>query len=100
MKETVFALRLSLFRNKLKASYTGDIEKVKFFLERLIENVVGILTDETGKSTLEIALENKPEDIIKILSNYGFHENALRNAYKCLTIIPIHGENPKNIENQ
>ena len=73
-----------LKRMFLKASYTGDTEKVKFFLERLIENVVGVLTDETGKSTLEIALENNPEDIIKILSNYGFHENSLKHAYKCL----------------
>ena len=68
----------------LKASYIGDTEKVKFYLEKLIENAVGIFTDETGKSTLEIALENSPVDIITILSNYGFHENALRHAYKCL----------------
>ncbi|MCL2727955.1 MAG: hypothetical protein FWD56_06185, partial [Bacteroidales bacterium] len=50
----------------------------------LLENVVGTLTDETGKTTLEIALENNPTDIIKILSNYGFHENSLQYAYKCL----------------
>ena len=68
----------------LKASYTGDTEKVKFFLEKLIEHAVGVFTDETGKSTLEIALDNNPTDIIKILSNYGFHENSLRHAYKCL----------------
>ena len=68
----------------LKASYTGDTEKVKYYLEKLIENAVGVLTDETGKSTLEIALENSPADIIKILTNYGFHENALQHAYKCL----------------
>jgi len=68
----------------LKASYTADIEKVKFYLEKLIENIVGVLTDETGKSSLEIAMENNPEDIIKILSNYGFHENSLRHAYGCL----------------
>jgi ankyrin repeat protein len=73
-----------LKKMSLKASYTGDIEKVKFFLEKLIENAVGSFSDETGKSTLEIALENNPSDIIKILSNYGFHENALRHAYKCL----------------
>jgi len=68
----------------LKASYIGNTEKVKFYLENLIENAVGVLTDETGKSTLEIALENSPADIIKLLSNYGFHENALHYAYKCL----------------
>jgi len=68
----------------LRASYEDDIEKVKFYLEKLIENVVGVLTDETGRSTLEIALENNPDDIIKILSNYGFHENALHYAYRCL----------------
>jgi len=68
----------------LKSSYIGDTEKVKFYLEKLIENAVGVLTDETGKSTLEIAIENSPADIIKILSNYGFHENALQHAYKCL----------------
>jgi len=68
----------------LKSSYTGDTEKVKFYLEKLIENAVGVLADETDRSTLEIALENNPEDIIKILSNYGFHENALQHAYKCL----------------
>jgi hypothetical protein len=50
----------------------------------LIENAVGVLTDETGKTTLEIALENNPADIIKILSNYGFHENAMQHAYKSL----------------
>ena len=69
----------------LKASYIGDTEKVKFYLEKLIENVVGILTDETGKNTMEIALENNPADVIKILSNYGFHENSLRYAYTCLS---------------
>jgi len=69
----------------LKSSYIGDTEKVKFYLEKLIENAVGVLTDETGKSTLEIALENSPADIIKILSNYGFHENSLQHAYKCLS---------------
>ena len=69
----------------LKASYIGDTEKVKFYLEKLIENVVGVLTDETGKSTLEIALENNPANVIKILSNYGFHENSLRHAYSCLS---------------
>ncbi|MCL2726932.1 MAG: ankyrin repeat domain-containing protein [Bacteroidales bacterium] len=68
----------------LKSSYIGDTEKVKFYLEKLIENVVGTLTDETGKTTLEIALENNPTDIIKILSNYGFHESSLQYAYKCL----------------
>ena len=69
----------------LKSSYIVDTEKVKFYLEKLIENAVGILTDETGKTTLEIALENSPSDIIKILSNYGFHENSLQHAYKCLS---------------
>jgi len=68
----------------LKSSYIGDTEKVKFYLEKLIENAVGVLTDETGKSTLEIALEN-PADLIKILSNYGFHENSLHYAYRCLS---------------
>ena len=67
----------------IKASYTGDVEKTKNYLEALIENAVGVLTDETGKSTLEIALEN-PTDLIQILSNYGFHENSLQHAYKCL----------------
>jgi len=67
----------------LKATYLCDTEKVKFYLEKLIENAVGVLTDETGKSTLEIALEN-PADLIQILSNYGFHENSLHHAYKCL----------------
>jgi len=68
----------------LKSAYAGDSEKVKLYLEKLIENAVGVLTDESGKSTLEIALEN-PADIIKILSNYGFHENALHYAYRCLS---------------
>ena len=68
----------------LKSSYIGDTGKVKFYLEKLIENAVGVLADETGKSTLEIAIENGPADIIKILSNYGFHENSLRHAYNCL----------------
>ena len=68
----------------LKSSYIGDTEKVKFYLEKLIENVVGVLTDDTGKTTLEIALENNPADIIKILSNYGFHESSLQHAYRCL----------------
>jgi len=67
----------------IKASYTGDVEKTKNYLEALIENAVGVLTNETGKSTLEIALEN-PSDLIQILSNYGFHENSLLHAYKCL----------------
>ena len=70
----------------LKATYIGDIEKVKFYLEKLIENAVGVLTDETGKSTLEIALEH-PADLIQILSNYDFHENSLRHAFNCLTKI-------------
>jgi hypothetical protein len=68
----------------LKASYTGDIEKVKFFLEKLIENAVGVLADETGRNTLKIALENNPADIVKILENYGFHENSLRHAFNCI----------------
>jgi len=68
----------------LKATYIGDTEKVKFYLEKLIENAVGVLTEETGKSTLEIALEN-PVDLIQILSNYGFHENSLHYAYRCLS---------------
>ena len=68
----------------LKSTYIGDTEKVKIYLEKLIENAVGVLTDETGKSTLEIALEN-PTDLIQILSNYGFHENSLRHAFNCLT---------------
>ena len=68
----------------LRASYEGNSEKVKFYLEKLIENAVGVLTAETGKSTLEVALENNPEDIVKILSNYGFHENSLQHAYRCL----------------
>ena len=70
----------------LKATYIGDTEKVKFYLEKLIENAVGVLTDEIGKSTLEIALEN-PNDLIQILSNYGFHENSLRHAFNCLSNI-------------
>jgi hypothetical protein len=68
----------------LKASYVGDTDKVKIYLEKLIENIVGVLTNETGKTTLEIALENSTSDIIKILSNYGFHENSLQHAYKSL----------------
>lgn len=71
----------------LKASYIGNTEKVKVYLEKLIENAVGVLSDETGKSTLEIALENNPTDIIKILSNYGFHDNSLQLAYKSLLYI-------------
>jgi len=71
----------------LKAAYTGNSEKVKFFLEKLIENVVGVLTDEAGRSTLEIALENNPADIVTILSNYVFHDNAIRYAYKCLNAV-------------
>jgi hypothetical protein len=71
----------------LKASYTGDTEKVKDYLEKLIENAVGVLTDETGKTTLEIALESSPTDVIRILENYGFHENALQHAYKSLMSI-------------
>ena len=67
----------------LQASYKDDIKTVKFYLEKLIENAVGALTDETGKSTLEIALEN-PEDMIKILSGYGFNKTALQYAYNCL----------------
>ena len=67
----------------LKATYIGDTEKVKLYLEKLIENAVGVLTDETGRSTLEIALEN-PADLIQILSNYGFHEITLQNACKRL----------------
>jgi len=68
----------------LKSSYEGNSEAVKFYLEKLIENAVGVLADEAGKSTLEIALENNPAEIIKLLSNYGFHENALHYAYRCL----------------
>jgi len=71
----------------LKAAYNNDVERVKIFLEKLIENAVGVFTDETGKSTLEIAMENNPTDIIRILSNYGFHENSLRHAYNCLSMI-------------
>lgn len=69
----------------LKSSYLGDNERVKFYLGKLIENAVGVISDETGKSTLEIAMENSPADIIKMLSNYGFHENSLKHAYKCLS---------------
>jgi hypothetical protein len=69
----------------LKASYNEDIEKVKFFLQKLIENIVGELTDEKGKSTLEIVLENNPADLILILSNYGFSEQSLNYAYKCMS---------------
>ena len=68
----------------LKAAYLQDKESVLFTLEKLIENAVGVLTDESGKSTLEIAMGN-PADIIKILSNYGFHENSLHYAYRCLS---------------
>jgi hypothetical protein len=68
----------------------NDTEKIKFYLEKLIENTVGFLTDETGKSTLEIALEN-PNDLIKILSNYGFHENSLQYAYRCLSNVKKNG---------
>ncbi len=67
----------------LKATYIGDIEKVKIYLEKLIENSVGILGDESGRSTLEIAMEN-PTDLNKILTNYGFHENSLRHAFSSL----------------
>lgn len=69
----------------LKASYNEDIEKVKFYLQKLIENIVGELTDEKGKSTLEIALKDNPADIILILSNYGFSEQSLNYAYKCMS---------------
>jgi hypothetical protein len=51
---------------------------------------------ETGKSTLEIALENNPADIIRILSNYGFHENSLRHAFNCLT----NAKNEKNVKKE
>ena len=74
-----------LKENFLRASCEGDSETVKFYLEKLIENAVGVLADETGRSTLEIALENNPADIIKILTNYGFHENSLQHAYRCLS---------------
>jgi hypothetical protein len=47
-------------------------------------NEILFRTVETSKSTLEFALENNPSDIIKILSNYGFHENSLQGAYTCL----------------
>ena len=70
-------------KDVFKSSYIVDMGKVKFYLKKLIENAVGVLTDETGKSILEMALENNPADIIKLLSNYGFHENALRHAYRC-----------------
>lgn len=66
----------------LKAAFSEDVEKVKFYLEKLIENVVGVLTDETGKSTLEIALENSPEDVRKILSNYNFPPLVLHKVNK------------------
>lgn len=68
----------------LKSAQTGDTEKIKCYLEKLIENIVGVLTDESGKTTLEIALENNFEDIIRILTNYGFHANALRHAFRYL----------------
>ena len=73
-----------LKRMFLKSTYICDTKKVKFYLEKLIENAVGVLTDETGKSTLEISLEN-PADLIQILSNYGFHENSLRHAFNCVS---------------
>ena len=76
----------SLKKLFLEVSYSGDTEKVKYYLEKLIENAVGVLTDETGRGTLEIALESSPSDIMKILANYGFHENSLRHAYDCLII--------------
>ena len=69
----------------LKASYNQDVEKVKFYLQKLIENIVGELTDEKGKSTLEIALEGNPADLILILSNYGISEQSLNYAYKCMS---------------
>lgn len=68
----------------LKAAHAGDTENVKCYLEKLIENAVGVLTDDNGNTTLEIALQNNPADIIQILANYGFHENALQNAYHSL----------------
>ena len=67
----------------LKSAFKNNVEKVKFFLEKMIENIVGVLTDDTGKSTLEIALE-KPDDLLKILRNYGIHENSIRYAYECM----------------
>jgi len=69
----------------IKACYLEDMEKVNLFLEKLIVNVVGELTDDSGKSTLEIALERNPADLILILSNYGFSEQALNYAYKCMS---------------
>ena len=70
----------------LKSANSGNSEKIKIYLEKLIENAVGVLSDDAGKSTLESALEN-PADIIKILANYGFHENSLRHAFNCLSNI-------------
>jgi hypothetical protein len=72
-----------LKRMFLKFAFLCDVEKVKYYLEKLIENVTGELTDDTGKRTLEIAMEN-PTDIITILQNYGFHQNSIEYAFRCL----------------
>ncbi len=75
----------SLKKLFLRASYNEDVEKVKFYLQKLIENIVGELTDDTSRSTLEIAIENNPVDVVRILTSYGFHENSLNYAFKCLS---------------
>ena len=75
----------SLKKLFLRACYNEDVEKVKFYLQKLIENIVGELTDNTGRSTLEIAIENNPVDVVRILTSYGFHENSLNYAFKCLS---------------
>ena len=71
----------------LGASNIGDMKGVKYFLEKIIEDAVGVFTDETGKGTLEIALENNPDDITIILLNYGFSKNSIQRACKNLFYI-------------
>ena len=68
----------------LKAIREEDYKKAKFWLEKIIEDVVGVLTDETGKSTLEIARENHFEDVVKILANFGIYDNFVDNVYRQL----------------
>ena len=68
----------------IKYCTLNDLENLKMYLERLIENVTGVLTDDTGKTTLQIAVENNPADIITILQNYGFHRNSIEYAFRCL----------------
>jgi len=66
----------------ITSSYLDDKEKMIFYLEKIIPNIVWKSANENSKSKLEIVLEKGPQYLYEILANYGISREYLQKAFR------------------